>query len=150
MLKKFAEKNSFAKIRIGALNNALMNDDCTIRIHRSGSTNIEIRVEDKDGKLLGARIHYRLLSALERANNSYDLNVNQILRLREYCLESEKKQLFTDISILSGDTLVIKKNNYSKMLLLEMTNWFEMPILFKSGISLESVLDSAEKTLKSS
>lgn len=150
MLKKFAEKNSFAKIRIGALNNALMNDDCTIRIHRSGSTNIEIRVEDKHGKLLGAGIHYRLLSALERANNSYDLNVNQILRLREYCLESEKRQLFTDISILSGDTLVIKKNNYSKMLLLEMTNWFEMPILFKSGISLESVLDSAEKTLKSS
>lgn len=150
MLKKFAEKNSFAKIRIGALNNALMNDDCTIRIHRSGSTNIEIRVEDKDGKLLGAGIHYRLLSALERANNSYDLNVNQILRLREYCLESEKRQLFTDISILSGDTLVIKKNNYSKMLLLEMTNWFEMPILFKSGISLESVLDSAEKTLNSS
>ena len=150
MLKKFAEKNSFAKIRIGALNNALMNDDCTIRIHRSGSTNIEIRVEDKDGKLLGAGIHYRLLSSLERANNSYDLNVNQILRLREYCLESEKRQLFTDISILSGDTLVIKKNNYSKMLLLEMTNWFEMPILFKSGISLESVLDSAEKTLKSS
>ena len=150
MLKKFAEKNSFAKIRIGALNNALMNDDWTIRIHRSGSTNIEIRVEDKDGKLLGAGIHYRLLSALERANNSYDLNVNQILRLREYCLESEKRQLFTDISILSGDTLVIKKNNYSKMLLLEMTNWFEMPILFKSGISLESVLDSAEKTLKSS
>lgn len=150
MLKKFAEKNSFAKIRIGALNNALMNDDCTIRIHRSGSTNIEIRVEDKDGKLLGAGIHYRLLSALERANNSYDLNVKQILRLREYCLESEKRQLFTDISILSGDTLVIKKNNYSKMLLLEMTNWFEMPILFKSGISLESVLDSAEKTLKSS
>ena len=150
MLKKFAEKNSFAKIRIGALNNALMNDDCTIRIHRSGSTNIEIRVEDKDGKLLGAGIHYRLLSGLERANNSYDLNVNQILRLREYCLESEKRQLFTDISILSGDTLVIKKNNYSKMLLLEMTNWFEMPILFKSGISLESVLDSAEKTLKSS
>lgn len=145
MLKKFAEKNSFAKIRIGALNNALMNDDCTIRIHRSGSTNIEIRVED-----LGAGIHPRLLSALERANNSYDLNVNQILRLREYCLESEKRQLFTDISILSGDTLVIKKNNYSKMLLLEMTNWFEMPILFKSGISLESVLDSAEKTLKSS
>lgn len=150
MLKKFAEKNSFAKIRIGALNNALMNDDCTIRIHRSGSTNIEIRVEDKDGKLLGVGIHPRLLSALERANNSYDLNVNQILRLREYCLESEKKQLFTDISILSGDTLVIKKNNYSKMLLLEMTNWFEMPILFKSGISIESVLDSAEKTLKSS
>lgn len=150
MLKKFAEKNSFAKIRIGALNNALMNYDCTIRIHRSGSTNIEIRVEDKDGKLLGVGIHPRLLSALERANNSYDLNVNQILRLREYCLESEKKQLFTDISILSGDTLVIKKNNYSKMLLLEMTNWFEMPILFKSGISIESVLDSAEKTLKSS
>lgn len=150
MLKKFAEKNSFAKIRIGALNNALMNDDCTIRIHRSGSTNIEIRVEDKDEKLLGVGIHPRLLSALERANNSYDLNVNQILRLREYCLESEKKQLFTDISILSGDTLVIKKNNYSKMLLLEMTNWFEMPILFKSGISIESVLDSAEKTLKSS
>lgn len=150
MLKKFAEKNSFAKIRIEALNNALMNDDCTIRIHRSGSTNIEIRVEDKDGKLLGVGIHPRLLSALERANNSYDLNVNQILRLREYCLESEKKQLFTDISILSGDTLVIKKNNYSKMLLLEMTNWFEMPILFKSGISIESVLDSAEKTLKSS
>ena len=150
MFKKFAEKNSFARIRMSALNNALMNDDCTIRIHRSGSTNIEIRVEDKDGKLLGVGIHPRLLSALERANNSYDLNVNQILRLREYCLESEKKQLFIDISILSGDTLVIKKNNYSKMLLLEMTNWFETPILFKSGISLESVLDSAERTLKSS
>lgn len=150
MFKRFAEKNSFAKIRIGALNNALMNDDCTIRIHRSGSTNIEIRVEDKDGKLLGAGIHPRLLSALERVNNSYDLNVNQTLRLKEYCLESEKEQTFLDISILAGDTIVIKKNNYSKMLLLEMTNWFEKPMFFKSGISLESVLDSAEKTLKSS
>lgn len=150
MLKKFAEKNSFAKIRIGALNNALMNDDCTIRIHRSGSTNIEIRVEDKDGKLLGAGTYYRLLSALERANNSYALNVNKKLTLRDYCFEFKKEQIFMDISILAGDTIVIKKNNYSKMLLLEMTNWFEMPILFKSGISLESVLDSAEKTLKSS
>lgn len=149
MFDEFAKKNSFAKIRMGALNTALING-CTIRIYRSGNTTIEVRVENKDGNLLGAGIHSKLLSALERANDSYESHSNKNLIVRDYCLESEKEQLFTDISILAGDTIVIKKNNYSKMLLLEMTNWFEKPIFFKSGIYLDDVLNSAEKTLKSS
>lgn len=145
MLKKVAGKNSFANIRMGALTTALKNGG-TIRIYSSNHTTIEVRVENKDGDLLGAGIHSRLLSALERANDSYESHSNKNLMVRNYCLKSEKEQLLTDISILKGATIVIKKIS-SNMLLLKMTNPSKKP-RFKSGLSLESVLDSTEKTLK--
>lgn len=148
MFDSFAKENSFATIKMRALNDALLRG-YTLKISRSGREHIETRIENNNS-LLATGIHSKLLSALERANNDYEWKVLNNFSLRDYCLEDEKEKLFLDISILGGDTLKIYKNPKNKSISLVMKDWYENTILFKTGSSIQDVLNSAETTLKGS